>query len=62
MRALLAQQQAALASLHTKLDDLNVKDKSGVPELTATAVTDLMAKPKLASWMRQCADALGDLD
>ena len=30
------------------------------PELTATAVTELMAKPKLASWMRQCGDALGD--
>ena len=60
MRALLAQQQAALASGQTKLDELSVNDKSGVPELTATAVTELMAKPKLASWMRQCGDALSD--
>ena len=28
--------------------------------MTTTAVTELMAKPKLASWMRQCGDALGD--
>ena len=28
--------------------------------MTATAVTELLAKPKLASWMRQCGDALGD--
>ena len=60
MRALLAEQQAALATLQTKLDELSVNDKSGVPELTATAVAELMAKPKLASWMRQCGDALGD--
>ena len=60
MRALLAQQQAALASLQTKLDELSVNDKSGVPDLTTTAVTELLAKPKLASWMRQCGDALGD--
>ena len=60
MRALLAQQKAALATLQTKPDELNVNDKSGAPELTATAVVELMAKPKLASWMRQCGDALGD--
>ena len=60
MRVLLAQQQAALATLQTKLDELNVNDKLGVLELTATAVAELMAKPKLASWMRQCGDALGD--
>ena len=60
MRALLAQQQAALATLQTKLDELSVNDKSGVPELTAAAVAELMTKPKLASWMRQCGDALGD--
>ena len=60
MRALLAQQQAALATLQTKLDELSVNDKSGVPELTATTVAELMGKPKLASWMRQCGGALGD--
>ena len=49
MRALLAQQQAALASLKMKLDELSVNDKSRLPELTATAVTERMAKPKLAS-------------
>ena len=57
---MLAQQQAALASLQTKLDELSVNDKSGVPDLAATAITELLARPKLASWMRQCGDALGD--
>ena len=28
-------------------------------ELTAAAVAELMAKPKSASWMRQCGDAVG---
>ena len=51
MRVLLAQQQAALASLQTKLDELSVSDKSGVSNLTSAAVTELLAKPKLASWM-----------
>ena len=51
MRALLAQQQAALASLQTKLDELTVNDKSSVPDLTNAAVTELLAKPKLASGM-----------
>ena len=60
MRALLAQQQTALASLQTKLDELSVSDKSGVPDLTSGAVTELLAKPKLASCMCQCGDALGD--
>ena len=59
MHALLAQQQAALASLQTKLGEPSVIDKSGVPDLTSAAVTELLAKPKLASWMRQCGDALG---
>ena len=60
MRALLAQQQAALATLQTKLEELTVNDKSGVPEWTAAAVAELMTKPKLASWMRQSGDALGE--
>ena len=60
MRALLAQQQAALVSLEMKLDELSVNDKSLVPELTATAVTERMAKPKLASWKPQCGDASSD--
>ena len=60
MRALLAQQQAALATLQTKLEELSVNDKSGVPELTAAAVAELMSKPRLASWMRQSGDALGE--
>ena len=60
MRALLAQQQAALASLQTKLDELSINNKSSVPDLTTAAVTELLAKPKLASWMRPCGDALGD--
>ena len=49
--AFLAQQQAALASLQTKLDELGVSDKSGVPNLTNAAVTELLATPKLASSM-----------
>ena len=28
--------------------------------MTAAAVAELMAKAELASWMRQCGDALGD--
>ena len=60
LRALLAQQLAALASLQAKLDEVGINDKSGVPDLTAAAVTYLLAKPKWASWMRQCGDALGD--
>ena len=59
MRTLLARQQAALASLQTKLDELGVNDKLGVPDLIAATVTELLAKPKLVSWMRQCGDALG---
>ena len=31
-----------------------------MPELTAAPVTELMAKPKLASWMRQYGDVLGN--
>ena len=50
----------ALASLQTKLDELSVSDKSGVPDLTNAAVAELLAKLKLALWMRQCGDALGD--
>ena len=46
--------------MQTKLDELSVNDKSGMPDLTAATITELLVKPKLASWMRQCGDALGD--
>ena len=60
MRALRAQQPAALASLQTKRDEISVNDKSGISDLTNTAITELLAKSKLASRMRQCGDALGN--
>ena len=60
MRKLLMQQQSALASLQSKIDKMSIQEKAGVPDLTLTAIKEVLDKPKMASWMRRCGAAVQD--
>ena len=51
------QQQSAMASLQSKITEMS---KDGVPDLTMTAIKEVVDKPKMAAWMRQCGAALHD--
>ena len=58
MREHLMRQQSALTSLQSKIDEMSIQEKAGVPDLTLTAIKEVLDKPKMASWMRQCGAAL----
>ena len=49
MRELLMQQQSALASLQSKIDEMPIQEKAGVPDLTLAAIKEVLDKPKMAS-------------
>ena len=49
-----------MRALLVRVDEMSIHKTAGVLDLTAAAIKEIMAKPKMASWIRLCGDALQD--